>query len=61
MHTLDRQPATFDGYQVCFTTRKIKLADSLNQIRREQRKSSKNRLADNMADDRAMSYVTISQ
>lgn len=37
MHTLDGQPASFyprDG--VCFTSKRIRLATSLRQIRREQ-------------------------
>lgn len=47
MHTLDGKPATFtDGERVVFSSR-IKLADSLKQIRREQfiSKNSYRRLA----------------
>lgn len=44
MHTLNGQPAEF--YEphgiVCFNSRRIKLVDSLAQIRREQKRSIEN-------------------
>lgn len=47
MHTVDNQPATYDGEQICFAvrTRPIKLANSLRQIRREQHATIRWRLA----------------
>ena len=41
MHTIANEPASYDGKQICYAvvTRPIKLADSLDQIRREQRAS----------------------
>lgn len=43
MHTLGGEPATYDGTQVCYTvpSRPICLADSLRQIRTEQKASDR--------------------
>jgi hypothetical protein len=52
MHTIDGSPATFDGYQICYAAfygKPNKLADSLKQIRQEQRLTVKNRRADGLA------------
>ena len=49
LHTIDGRPATFDGYQICYATTNGKandLADSLNQIRKEQRITIENRKLD---------------
>lgn len=49
MHTIDGRPATFDGYQICYATFYGKpniLADSLAQIRKEQKLTERNRKAD---------------
>jgi len=49
LHTIDGKPATFDGYQICFAANRGKannLADSLNQIRKEQHITIRNRKRD---------------
>jgi hypothetical protein len=57
MHTLDGMPAGFfDGRRVCFTRKRVPLATSLRQIRREQAISKAN------DDDRVQfeyGYVTV--
>lgn len=57
MHTLDGHPAGFyDGRAVCFAHKRIKLATSLHQIRREQAISRAN--DDNRAEFN-YGYVTV--
>lgn len=43
MHTIDGQPGNYRGGQICFSvvTQPIQLADSLEQIRREQKASDR--------------------
>lgn len=51
MHTIDGRPAMFDGYQICYATfygPANKLADSLEQIRKEQRITIRNRKRDGL-------------
>lgn len=36
MHTIGKQPAAFDGQQICYWWRRAPLATSLAQIRRER-------------------------
>ena len=49
MHTINGFPATFDGYQICFSTfygPANKLCNSLAQVRKEQRATKRNRRRD---------------
>lgn len=54
LHTIDGKPATFDGYQICFATfygPANSLAESLTQIKREQKISVRNRKRDGFDTD----------
>lgn len=60
MHTLDGKPASYyekDG--VCFTIRRIRLAKSLRQIRREQEACKRRRAADGLPNDYRYGYATV--
>lgn len=60
MHTLDGKPAAFfprDG--VCFAHKRITLARSLRQIRKEQAESSRIRTDAGLSDDCEYGYVTV--
>jgi hypothetical protein len=60
LHTLDGKPATFDGFQICFASRYGKpnlMAESLDQIRREQKISIKNRQERGYSDDFKYGYL----
>jgi hypothetical protein len=60
MHTIDREPGFFDGYQICFAGRRsIKLCDTLAQIRSQQKLSRRNRLADKWPENFKYDYVRI--
>lgn len=59
MHTLDGKPAEYCDGVVCFSSRRIKLVDSLKQIRREQRKSMEWDAARNNAGVLTYGYVTV--
>lgn len=59
MHTLNGQPAQFDGEQICFADKRIKLADSSVQIRREEQLSRRWRLQNGYENEWKESYVTI--
>lgn len=60
MHTIDREPGTFDGYQVCFAgNRAINLCETLSQIRSEQKRSRINRLKDGMVANSKYDYVKV--
>jgi len=46
LHTINGEPAVFDGWQICFASfhgKPNKLADSLAQIKKEQKVSTDNR------------------
>lgn len=62
MHTIDGAPAEFfPGYQIAFAHNPLsRFADSLRQIRREQRESSEYRLAQGFADnDLGNGYIRV--
>jgi hypothetical protein len=59
MHMLDETPAGFfDGKSVCFTWKRIPLAKSLRQIRREQQISKRHDVANRSGPFR-YSYITV--
>jgi hypothetical protein len=61
MHTLDGKPASyFERDGVCFTNRRIKLAKSLRQIRREQAAGRKRREDAGLTNDFTYGYATVS-
>ena len=60
MHTLDGMPASYyerDG--VCFTTKQIRLAKSVRQIRREQKVCKERRAAEGNIDNFRYGYATV--
>ena len=60
MHTLEGQPATFyKNSGVCFTHKRIRLANSLRQIRREQAACKAMRAEEGAGNDFKYGYVTV--
>lgn len=59
MHTIDGKPASFEGDQVCFSHKQIKLVDSLYLIRKQQKQSTEWRKSQGFSDVGGLGYVTI--
>lgn len=60
MHTLEGQPASFyKGNGVCFAHKRIRLATSLRQIRREQAACRAMREKEKTRNDFKYGYVTV--